>query len=678
MDGKMLQQSLADPGVLRRNEIDALQDFDRALRHITKVTDGRGHNIEPGIHIFPLYYPHSVNPGLSRPTNVSKHTMRATHSRPQSHPVVVSLLLLPLVLSGCADKPAKEKLEPTKPPPEKQQPAQPQGTSLTLPSSNYSGIFNSAEQSLAQFNWMQASVELEKLPKTGLSPNDSVYLAYLQARISYVRGDQQGALSQLERLDTPGINPALRYRVLSFKHYILDMQGDSLACAQLADQLLRIAPGDTAAAWKRSVWRNLEKTDAEQLSAALSSTGDTQWRGWLDLALISRDSTVALPGQLTRWRTEHPDHPAAKALPGGLNFVLDQNSQRGKVALLLPLSGELGRAGKAVLNGFLAAYYEERGAGGSVSELIVIDLDKSPSASSAYQEAVRQGVSMVVGPLSKEALADMATQLERPVPILALNRIDQILPASGSALVQLSLAPEDDAVSIADLAFGAGARRALIISPGGDWGSKVEPVLRERWTTLGGTIAGSVTYTTYDDYSSSVKSLLALDASEQRASELRNVLVTDIDFAPRRRQDADVIFLLSRNGTEARSMKPLLAFHYAGDIPVYALSSIYSGVPDERNQDLNGIILAETPWLLGANPGLRVTLAAGDLGSDSLTQLNALGADAFMVQSEFPRLQSGADAVFRGNTGLLTMDPNLTIKRELPAATFDGGALKPL
>jgi outer membrane PBP1 activator LpoA protein len=272
----------------------------------------------------------------------------------------------------------------------------------------------------------------------------------------------------------------------------------------------------------------------------------------------------------------------------------------------------------------------------------------------------------------------MATQLERPVPILALNRIDQILPASGSALVQLSLAPEDDAVSIADLAFGSGARRALIISPGGDWGSKVEPVLRERWTALGGTIADSVTYTTYDDYSSSVKSLLALGASEQRATELRNVLATNIDFAPRRRQDADVIFLLSRNGTEARSMKPLLAFHYAGDIPVYALSSIYSGVPDDRNHDLNGIILAETPWLLGANPGLRVTLAAGDLGSDSLTQLNALGADAFMVQSGFSRLQSGADAVFRGNTGLLTMDPNLTIKRELPAATFDGGVLKPM
>jgi outer membrane PBP1 activator LpoA protein len=47
-----------------------------------------------------------------------------------------------------------------------------------------------------------------------------------------------------------------------------------------------------------------------------------------------------------------------------------------------------------------------------------------------------------------------------------------------------------------------------------------------------------------------------------------------------------------------------------------------------------------------------------------------------MVQSGFGRLQSGADALFRGNTGLLTMDPDLSIQRELSAATFDEGALE--
>ena len=62
--------------------------------------------------------------------------------------------------------------------------------------------------------------------------------------------------------------------------------------------------------------------------------------------------------------------------------------------------------------------------------------------------------------------------------------------------------------------------------------------------------------------------------------------------------------------------------------------------------------------------------------SGNYTRLNALGADAYLVQSNFLRLQSGADALMRGNTGLLSMDPTLSIKRQLSPATFDAGVLK--
>jgi hypothetical protein len=588
----------------------------------------------------------------------------------------MALILLTTVLWGCADKPQKDKTETKTPPSEQQQPTQKQGISLVLPPSQYSAVFNSAEQSLAQFDWMQASVALQDIPEDGLTPNDRTYIEYLQARIAYIRGDQVQALTQLRRLDQPGINPALRYRVLSFEHYILEMQGDSLASAQLADQIMRQAPADTTAAWKRSVWRNLERTDKEQLSAALPAATDPQWHGWLTLALINHETGSASPDQLKRWRNGNPNHPAANPLPGGLEFLMAPSPGSSKVVIMLPLSGKLAQAGKAVLDGFMAAYYADSVAAHSTNELVVIDVDAFPSASDAYDEALRMGATIVVGPLSKEALADLATRLERPVPILALNRIDQVLPASGSALVQLSLTPEDEAVSVAELAFGRGARKALIITPAGEWGKKVDAALRERWTTLGGTVVSDATYSSYDDYSSSVKSALSLDASEQRARDIRTVMNTNIEFTPRRRQDLDVVFLLSQNGPEARSIKPLLAFHYAGNLPVYALSSIYSGVPNERNQDLNGIQLVEIPWLLGASPELRVALATGDTNSGNYTRLNALGADAYLVQSEFRRLQGGADALIRGNIGLLSMDPSLSIKRELSPATFDAGVLK--
>ena len=86
----------------------------------------------------------------------------------------------------------------------------------------------------------------------------------------------------------------------------------------------------------------------------------------------------------------------------------------------------------------------------------------------------------------------------------------------------------------------------------------------------------------------------------------------------------------------------------------------------------------EIPWLLGSNPGVRVAIAAGDTGSDSYTRLNALGADAFLLQSRFSQLGAGVDALLRGDTGLLTLDPALRVRRETRLATFDSGELKPL
>ena len=41
---------------------------------------------------------------------------------------------------------------------------------------------------------------------------------------------------------------------------------------------------------------------------------------------------------------------------------------------------------------------------------------------------------------------------------------------------------------------------------------------------------------------------------------------TEVEFSPRRRQDIDSVFLLSGQPAEARSIKPLIAFHYAEDL----------------------------------------------------------------------------------------------------------------
>ncbi|MEP1596048.1 MAG: penicillin-binding protein activator, partial [Halieaceae bacterium] len=445
-------------------------------------------------------------------------------------------------------------------------------------------------------------------------------------------------------------------------------------------QLLRQAQSpDSTADRKRDIWLNLMRAGDKDIKSERLKASDTQWRSWLDLALIGKStgSTTDQKQRLNQWQLTNSGHPASQLLPGGLGNWLTDAADTQKVAMLLPLGGRLAPAAKAVRDGYLASYYSARLRGEANFELQVLDTGLFESTVAAYDEAVANGASMVIGPLSKEAVEELGNHPSRTVPVVALNRVDGILNSGGAELVQLSLAPEDDARRVAELAYGQGGRRALLVRPAGAWGNKITQALQSRWSELGGSVAATAAYSSQENYSARIKGALDLAESEERSREIRNMLATNIEFTARRRQDIDVVFLLSRSGSEARSIKPLLAYHYAGSIPVYATSSIYSGLPDSRDKDLNGINLVDIPWLLGSNPALRVAITAGDTGSDSYTRLNALGADAYRLQSRFGQLGAGRDSLIPGDTGLLTLDPGLQVMREPSLATFAGGKLQP-
>ena len=664
LDGEMLQQTLAVAGVLGGDQSHGLQHIHGPVRYIAQVSDGSGHDIEPGFH----FSPYNV-----RTENPAKHTMTPIFPNRSGRRLATGLILITLGLWGCSTPPPAEP-PPVEPPPEPSQPAVTR-PSVELPPSDFEALFRQAEHDLMRFDWMAAEHTLTALPDEQLTLDDAARLAYQRARITFIRGDTQQALYALRALDNPGVHPALRYRALNFQRHIESLAGNHAESARLCQALMPLTPEVELANLQWELWRELQRADDDQLQRALAAQTDPVHRGWLELALLARNERTGT-GELALWRDSHPQHPAAQALPGGLAYRAEAPAPSQRVALLLPLSGRLAPAGKAVRDGYLASFYAADARLRAGRELLVLDQDTYESTGAAYDDAVLQGAGVVVGPLSKKSVAELARRPDRPVPVVALNR--STTAASGDmTLVQLSLSPEDEAIHIAELAFGQGARRALVLRPATTWGDKMEEALEERWRALGGSIASRVAYEKRENYSDNVKQGLGIPASERRARDVRDMLATNIEFTARRRQDIDVIFLLAGNSAEARSLKPLLAFHYAGSVPVYATSSIYSGIADPRDRDLEGINLVEIPWLLGSSPGLRVAIAAGDTGTDAYTRLNALGADAFLLQEHFSALQAGPRFLLRGNTGLLSMDAEWRIHRELPAATFDGGVLAP-
>lgn len=588
---------------------------------------------------------------------------------------LAALLLSALVLQACGTAPTDE-MPGTERIPEPEQITEPETTKLTLPPSQYSAQFSAAGEALAQLDWMNASTALAGLAEEPLSADDRAYREYLLARIDHLRGDSLSASARLTALDTPDLTPAIAYRVRNFQRHLLDLRRAYLDSARLGVRVMATAPTADQPALKRSIWRDLSRCSPEEINAAREQASEPDWLGWLDLAMIAGEQRTLLAAKLAQWQASYPGHPANAPLPGGLEYLVNPAPSPAQIALVLPLSGRLAPAGKAIRDGYLAGYFEARKSGDAPATVNVLDSDLFGSATQAYYEAVQQGAQMVIGPLSKNSVGELAAQANRPVPTIALNRIDTATAPGGAALVQLALAPEDEARQLARLAFGNDARRALIIRPAGTWGDKMEMGLAREWRKLGGSIAHSVTYTGQDDYSAGVKSGLGIEASEQRKRQVRDMLATNVEFTPRRRDDLDAIFMLSRNPDEARAIKPLLAFHYAGALPVYASSSVYGARFDARNKDLDDTTIVDLPWLLDSNPPLREQLS--EANSDHYTRLNALGADAYLLQSRLGQLRAGPDALIAGDTGLLSMNPQLQMERELPAAVFDGDQLRPL
>ncbi len=543
------------------------------------------------------------------------------------------------------------------------------------PVSNYENTFTSASQSLDHFDWMDAETTLAQLGSEPLTAEDRARLGYLRARVAHVRGQEDTALRQLAELERSQMSGGLALRVYELHRQILSLAGRDIESAQLGVPTMQLAPDEEQAALKQDIWLELQRSDGAALAAALETASDPVWQGWLQLALVTRQPGADLADRLRDWQRSHPGHPAAHPLPGDLEALQQSSAAPGKVALILPLSGRLAPAGKAVREGYLASYYAARQRGDAPDDLVVLDSMRFGSATEAYRQAVAQGARMVVGPLRKEAVAELDALLDRPVPVLALNRIDSLPQAGASPMVQLALAPEDEVRRLAERAFGDGARRILVLRPAGSWGDKLEATLENRWRELGGSIADNVSYTGSDEYSDAVKSALGIAASEERRRRIRDMLATNVEFTPRRRQDIDAVFMLSPDPAGARAIKPLLAFHYAGGLPAYAPSGVYGGVDDPRDRDLNGVRLVEIPWLLGASPDLRAELASAR--DDQYPRLNALGADAYLLQSRFGQLHAGSAAILRGNTGLLQLNAQSQIERDLPLAEFEGGRIRP-
>ncbi len=491
-----------------------------------------------------------------------------------------------------------------------------------------------------------------------LADLDASTLLFIDSVLAWFSGDTGLAdqlLTNLARDNTAALDLVLQEREARQA-----LRGDWLAAAETLFQRTHARSGNRHdEAVSDRLFGYLLRLDTATISKASRGAWDPNWRKWLQMQIVYRES----PAALAAWMTVPNALPRHPAIPQHVKrWVTAETADH--IALLLPLEGRLASAGEAILSGAIDQLYFLFPDPSSRPTLTTLNSTQPASIGELYRQAVADGADLIIGPLIKEDVALLWKLAQRTVPVIALNHTDSLAGSSNGNWMSLSLALEDEARQIADVAFGQACRHAIVVGMNSDRGARLLSSFTDRWTQHGGRIRGQLVVDNPADTNTAMGKLLGSGSSDQRIRAVERAFDLPVDARARGRSDFECIFMLAPDAATARTWRPLLVFHMTGEVPVYATSAINDGVADTRNRDLNSVVFVETPAMLPPEM------------TDRLGRLRALGRDALTLAQHWQQTTETTQWVVRGQTGLLRRKQDGSVERELELATFDGARIR--
>jgi outer membrane PBP1 activator LpoA protein len=525
----------------------------------------------------------------------------------------------------------------------------------------------------------KAQLLLNDIQKERMSGNTQNLVRILSARIALLQNQPREALDLLVFTD---ILPAAQQKTVAELRARAFMDAgfpfDSVKSRVQLDSMI----SDDAERQRnhQAIWQALSMLPATSLNQISEASLHPQLMGWVELAKIAKRSQVDwqyLQKGLNDWRRRYPDHPAAAVFIAELGLKQTELLERPKhIAVLLPLSGRYAAIAAAIRDGLMAAYYRHPDTSFR-PELHFIDTgDNATAILNHYKAATDLGADFIVGPFLKSEVNTLAQSDALSTPILTLNYAEQTPtePDEDNRFYQFGLLPEDEARQAAEMAYSRGNTRAAALAPEGEWGQRLLAAFKQRFEELGGTVISSRSYTPgNNDFKQPIQSLLNLDASHARHSKVQRLARIKLEFTPYRRQDVDMIFLAA-TPRDARLLKPQLKFHYAGELPVYATSHVFTGKIDRTaDHDIDDVLYIDMPWILSDTP-LKKSLNQLWPEQEQYSRFFALGSDAYNLIPYLGRLRTESYERFSGQTGNIYIDPFNRLHRELLLARFVNGA----
>ncbi len=490
---------------------------------------------------------------------------------------------------------------------------------------------------------------LRGIDRANLQQNDAFGYDLLEAEVALRNGNPAPGLALTATLPTT-LSPGIQMRSLQLRAGALEANQQPWEAARTRVTLQPLLPPDKRADNRTRILQLLSGLGLPALQQHLGTLPpDDPMQPWLAQAMNQLGAHVA------------PVMPALTQAVGTLlpnSTVPEGYVMPTQVALIVPLSGTAAAAGEAVRQGFLAAYFQ----GGDTSSRPPVRIYDTggtvAGAASAYQQAILDGATAVVGPLLRAGVDAVQDQVQGPVELLTLNH-----PASNHLpppdVAEFALRPEADGAQVAERMYRNGLTNAIVLASSVDEASRrAAQAFQSRFTALGGMITNT------------------MDLDPASVDYRKEIDILDLDVAD---PSTTAIFLAMR-APQGRLVMPQLRL--AGNkLPVFATAYIYTGTRNPvADGDLDGVTFCDAPWLFSPLPGYppQSTMAAQlPAAGGASARLFAFGMDAWRLVPYLSWLRTHPGSYLRGASGRLTEDVFGRIHRRLAWAHFAQGVPQP-
>ncbi|PQQ41921.1 penicillin-binding protein activator LpoA [Photorhabdus luminescens] len=461
------------------------------------------------------------------------------------------------------------------------------------------------------------------------------------------------------------------------------------------------------------------------------------WLDLLSAYQDNKQDSDKLQAAIHDWKIRYPQNPAALSLPTQLQqAAIQQQDTNIRIALFLPLSGQAKVFGEAIRQGFLDAQAglpspslpienpenlsiadSDSASDGAVSadmspsevapvELATPTIQTTPVIANApintqqvkiYDtasqplenlliQAKQDGVNLVVGPLLKPDVVKLV-QINTSLNMLVLNELDNAQPHPN--ICYFSLSPEDEAKNAAEHIWQQQKHNPLILVPRGTFGDRIANAFAQEWQKQGGHTVLQQTFGS----SAELKQLinrgtgirLTGTAVNVTSNQPASIAIGDLEI-PQINTDVvpastggsvDAVYIVSTLD-ELTLIKTMIDMAISSrDKPaLYASSrSNQAGVGPDFRLEMEGMQFSDIPLIAGTNLPLMQQAASKFANDYSLMRLYAMGIDAWSLANQFSQVQLQSDFHLNGASGMLSVQENCTIFRQLSWMKYHQGQI---